>query len=127
MKLAVPTTHDNQVDSHFGHCEFFTVFTVEDSEIKNSQIVESPEGCGCKSNIASVLREMGVEIMLAGNIGGGAVNVLNNNGIAVIRGCEGDATSLVNNFITGEVVDSGETCSQHEHHHQEGHQCGHNH
>jgi predicted Fe-Mo cluster-binding NifX family protein len=127
MKLAVPTTHDNQVDSHFGHCEFFTVFTVEDGEIKNSQIVDSPEGCGCKSNIASVLREMGVEIMLAGNMGGGAVNVLNNNGIAVIRGCEGDATSLVNNFITGELVDSGETCRQHEHHHQEGHQCGHDH
>lgn len=127
MKLAVPTTHDNQVDSHFGHCEFFTVFTVEDGEIKNSQIVNPPEGCGCKSNIASVLREMGVEIMLAGNMGGGAVNVLNNNGIAVIRGCEGDATSLVKNFITGEVVDSGETCSQHEHHHQEGHQCGHDH
>jgi len=127
MKLAVPTTHDNQVDSHFGHCEFFTVFTVEDGEIKNSQIVDCPEGCGCKSNIASVLREMGVEIMLAGNMGGGAVNVLNNNGIAVIRGCEGDATSLVKNFITGEVVDSGETCSQHEHHHNEGHQCGHNH
>jgi predicted Fe-Mo cluster-binding NifX family protein len=127
MKLAVPTTHDNQVDSHFGHCEFFTVFAVEDSEIINSQIVESPEGCGCKSNIVSVLREMGVEIMLAGNMGGGAVNVLNNNGIAVIRGCEGDATSLVKNFITGEVVDSGETCSHHEHHHQEGNPCGHNH
>jgi len=127
MKLAVPTTHDNQVDLHFGHCEFFTVFNVEDGEIKNSQLVDSPEGCGCKSNIASVLREMGVEIMLAGNMGSGAVNVLNNNGIAVIRGCEGDATSLVNNFITGELVDSGETCRQHEHDHQEGHQCGYNH
>jgi predicted Fe-Mo cluster-binding NifX family protein len=127
MKLAVPTTHDNQVDSHFGHCEFFTVFTVEDGEINNSQVVDSPAGCGCKSNIAAVLREMGVEIMLAGNMGGGAVNVLNNHGIAVIRGCEGDAALLVKNFITGEVVDSGETCSQHEHHHQEGHQCGHNH
>jgi predicted Fe-Mo cluster-binding NifX family protein len=127
MKLAVPTTHDNQVDTHFGHCEFFTVFTVEDGVIKNSQIVESPQGCGCKSNIASVLQEMGVEAMLAGNMGGGAVNVLNSHGIAVYRGCDGDVTALVNEFVKGELEDSGEVCHQHEgqHHHDDGITCGH--
>jgi predicted Fe-Mo cluster-binding NifX family protein len=127
MKLAVPTTQDNQVDAHFGHCEFYTVFTIENGEIKDSQIIESPQGCGCKSNIASVLREMGVEVMLAGNMGGGAVNVLNSHGIAVFRGCEGDVTTLVNEFVKGELVDSGEVCHQHEGHHNHGdeHTCGH--
>ncbi|MCX6169474.1 MAG: NifB/NifX family molybdenum-iron cluster-binding protein [Ignavibacteriales bacterium] len=127
MKFAVPTTQENQVDAHFGHCEFFTVFSVEDGEIKNSQIVESPQGCGCKSNIASVLQEMGVSIMLAGNIGGGAVNVLNQSGIDVVRGCGGDVNELVKEFVKGELVDSGESCRQHESHtHDDGHQCGHN-
>ncbi len=127
MKLAVPTTHDNQVDSHFGHCEYFTIFTIDDGEIKSSQIIESPQGCGCKSNIASILQEMSVEIMLAGNMGGGAVNVLNEHGISVLRGCEGDAKTLVTEFIKGELIDSGESCRQHEHHnHNDGHQCEHN-
>jgi len=129
MKLAVPTTHNNQVDAHFGHCEFYTVFTIEEREIKESQILESPQGCGCKSNIASVLHDMGVEIMLAGNMGGGAVNVLNSNGISVYRGCEGDVKNLVEDFIKGELVDSGISCHQHEghgHNNEEGHQCGHN-
>jgi predicted Fe-Mo cluster-binding NifX family protein len=126
MKLAVPTTQNNQVDAHFGHCEFFTVFTVEEGEIKNSQVVESPQGCGCKSNIASTLQEMGVGIMLAGNMGGGAVNVLNSHGIEVYRGCDGDVKALVEEFIKGELVDSGESCRQHENHnHDDGHQCGH--
>jgi predicted Fe-Mo cluster-binding NifX family protein len=129
MKLAVPTTHNNQVDAHFGHCEFYTVFTIEEREIKESQILESPQGCGCKSNIASVLHDMGVEIMLAGNMGGGAVNVLNSNGISVYRGCEGDVKNLVEDFIKGELVDSGVSCHLHEghgHNNEEGHQCGHN-
>ncbi len=127
MKLAVPTTQGNQVDAHFGHCEFFTVFTVEDGEIKNSQIVESQQGCGCKSNISSVLQEMGVTVMLAGNMGGGAVNVLNHHGIDVFRGCDGNVNTLVQEFVKGELVDSGESCHQHEgHHHDDGHQCGHN-
>jgi predicted Fe-Mo cluster-binding NifX family protein len=126
MKLAVPTTQNNKVDAHFGHCEYFTVFTVQDGEIKNTEIVESPQGCGCKSNIVSILKEMGVEVMLAGNMGGGAVNVLNSHGINVYRGCEGDAKNLVEEFIKGELVDSGESCHQHENHnHEDGHQCGH--
>jgi predicted Fe-Mo cluster-binding NifX family protein len=126
MKIAVPTTQDNQVDSHFGHCEFFTVFTIENGNITNTQIVDSSEGCGCKSNIASVLHEMGVEVMLAGNMGGGAVNVLQSHGIEVYRGCQGSAKEVAEEFAKGEVVDSGETCRQHEHHnHEDGHQCGH--
>lgn len=124
MKFAVPTTHDNQVDAHFGHCEFFTVFSAEDGEIKNYQVVESPLGCGCKSNIASVLRKMGVEVMLAGNMGGGAVNVLSAHGIEVYRGCQGDATVLANEFVKGNLIDSGENCRQHEGHHHAGKDCG---
>lgn len=122
MKIALPTTQDNQVDAHFGHCEFYTVFTIEEGEIKNSQIIESAQGCGCKSNIASTLQEMGVEVMLAGNMGGGAVNVLNSHGISVYRGCEGDVKTIVEEFIKGELIDSGVTC----HSHDNGHQCSNN-
>lgn len=124
MKIAVPTTHNNQVDSHFGHCEYFTVFTIDNKEIKNKEVVESPQECGCKSNIAETLKEKGVEIMLAGGIGGGAINVLNYHGINVLRGCDGDINDLIKEFMNGELVDSGETCGHHEHH-GEGHQCEH--
>jgi predicted Fe-Mo cluster-binding NifX family protein len=124
MKLAIPTTQNNQVDSHFGHCEYFTVFTIENNEIKNKEIVGSPQECGCKSNIAETLQTMGVQAMLAGGIGGGAINVLNYHGIDVYRGCIGDINNLVQEFIKGELVDSGETCGHHDHH-GEGHQCNH--
>jgi len=52
--------------------------------------------------------------MLAGGIGGGAINVLNNSGIEVIRGCAGDATEVVKLYLSGLVEDSGSSCHQHE-------------
>ena len=64
--------------------------------------------------------------MLAGGIGGGAINVLNNSGIEVIRGCSGDATEVVKLYLKGSVEDSGNSCHQHEAHHQDGHTCSHN-
>jgi predicted Fe-Mo cluster-binding NifX family protein len=70
----------------------------------------------------------GVSLMLAGGIGGGAINVLNNSGIEVIRGCSGDATEVVRMYLKGLVEDSGSSCHQHEAHHQDGgtHTCSHN-
>ena len=126
MKIAVPT-RNNMVDEHFGHCDHYTVFTIENNDIAKSEVIESPQGCGCKSNIASVLKDLGVELMLAGNIGGGAINMLSNSGISVVRGCDGDVVSLVQEYLNGELIDSGISCQQHEQHsHVSGeHQCGH--
>jgi predicted Fe-Mo cluster-binding NifX family protein len=119
MKIALPT-HENQIDSHFGHCEYFTVFTIDDSkEIIAQDTVASPEGCGCKSDIAFILADMGVTVMLAGNMGDGAVNVLNNAGIKVLRGCTGDVKEVALAWLGGTLADSGESCSAH------GHECSH--
>src|SRR5664280_2324893 len=127
MKIAVPVTKENQIDSHFGHCESYGVFTIsEKNEIVEIKSLGSPEGCGYKSDIASVLASDGVSIMLAGGIGGGAINVLNNSGIEVIRGCSGDATEVVKLYLSGLIEDSGSSCHQHEAHQESGHSCSHN-
>jgi predicted Fe-Mo cluster-binding NifX family protein len=117
MKIAIPT-RGNVVDDHFGHCEAYTVFNIdENKKIISSEMLPSPQGCGCKSNIAGVLQQMGVTVMLAGNMGNGALNVLNSHGIEVYRGCTGDVKQLTEAFLLGIVADSGVGCQQHEHHH----------
>lgn len=123
MKIAVPT-RENFVDSHFGHCEAFTVFSIdENNQITGTELIPSLQGCGCKSNIAQVLKDKGVNIMLAGNMGDGAVNVLGHHGINVYRGCTGDVRKLTENFLNGMINDSGESCKNHSH--SDGHQCNH--
>ena len=86
-KIALPTRNGN-IDDHFGHCAFYTIITVNDNnEVAKTKIMPSPEGCGCKSNIAYQLQEDGVTLMLAGNMGMGALNKLSSCGIEVVRGC----------------------------------------
>ncbi|HVI39182.1 MAG TPA: NifB/NifX family molybdenum-iron cluster-binding protein [Anaerovoracaceae bacterium] len=116
MKIALPT-RQNLIDGHFGHCEYLTVFTIDNNnkEIITQETIESPEGCGCKSNIASILSEMGVTVMLAGNMGDGAVNVLNGAGIEVLRGCSGDVKEVALKWLSGSLADSGDSCHEHEH------------
>ncbi len=125
MKIAVPTRGTN-VDDHFGHCEAYTVFTTnENKKIINSEILPSPQGCGCKSDIASVLQQKGVSVMLAGNMGGGALNILTGHGIDVYRGCSGDVRQITEAFLQGKIGDSDESCHQHEHHQSDGNTCNH--
>lgn len=130
MKIAVPVTNENQINGHFGHSDSYGVYTItEKNEILDVKNINAPEGCGCKSDIATSLAEDGVTLMLAGGIGDGAMNMLNGRGINVIRGCAGDATEVVKLYLSGLVEDSGESCNHHEHeghHHHEGHE-GHNH
>jgi len=126
MKIAVPVTGNNQIDDHFGNCEFYSVFTIStDNEITDFMTVPSVEGCGCKSNIAVTLAENEVTVMLAGGIGGGAIYVLNNAGIEVIRGCSGDAAENVKQFIAGNIYDNGKSCAVHENHKGSNHECNH--
>jgi len=127
-KIAIPITKNNQLEDHFGQCDFYGVYTISDkNEILEIQSIESEQGCGCKSNIASVLSDNGVTLMIAGGIGAGAINVLNNSGIQVLRGCSGNIEDILEQYINGKIIDSGESCLQHEHHHGDEHEhvCGH--
>lgn len=118
MKLAIPTRHQ-MVDDHFGHCEYYTIFTIDDhQQIICTETEASPEGCGCKSNIASVLEEKGVTLMLAGNMGEGAKKTLESHHIQVIRGCSGSIETVVSKWLQGKITDSGETCRHHDEHHE---------
>lgn len=121
MKVAVPT-RDNKVDDHFGHCDHYTIFTIENKKIIAIDTLPSPEGCGCKSGIAAELQRIGVEVMLAGNMGEGAKNKLEAHGIKVIRGCAGSVQTLIGGFLAGAIIDSGRGCSGHSHSHECHHQ-----
>lgn len=122
-KIALPT-RNGMIDDHFGHCEFYTILTVDEhNKIVKSETIPSPQGCGCKSNIAFQLQEEGVSVMLAGNMGEGALNKLSSCHIAVIRGCKGSVMEVAEAYLAGKIQDSGVGCAGH--HHEDGHVCSH--
>lgn len=129
MKVAIPT-RANCVDDHFGHCDHYTIYTIEERQVLGVEELPSPQGCGCKSGIAADLQRIGVEVMLAGNMGQGAKNKLEAHGIQVIRGCSGQIQAVLAGYLAGLIRDSGQGCAGHDgdhqcsHHHEE-HTCSH--
>jgi len=125
MKIAIPTK-DKMVDDHFGHCQSFSIATISNNEIVEIEEIPSPNGCGCKTNIVGTLKNKGVSVMLAGNMGQGAVNKINQSNIQVIRGCSGAVEEVIKAYINGDTIDSKIVCEQHSNHNsKEGHQCSH--
>ena len=113
MKICLPT-RDDVIDAHFGHCDHYTIYTIENRQIVAEETMASPEGCGCKSGIAPVLAQAGVMVMLGGNMGDGAKNVLNASGIDVIRGCSGPVREVAEAWLRGELKDNLIACDHHD-------------
>lgn len=116
MKIAIPSK-SGKVEDHFGMSYMYTVFTVNNtnSVIHEEIITASPE-CGCRSGIIDKLSEIGVNTLLAGNMGEGAVNKFRKAGIDVVRGCSGDIKNVLNDYLNGKITDNGKTCREHQHH-----------
>ncbi len=113
-KIAIPTRGTN-LDNHFGHCEKFTIFTLDnENQIIKKEDFASPENCGCKSNLATDLYEYGVSVLLAGGIGQGAVNKLKTAGIDVFSGYSGNIEEVLTGWCNGNTGDAS-LCSSHDH------------
>jgi len=126
MKIAIPA-NGNQVEGHFGKCNSYAIVNITDNKIESISDFDASDSCGCKSNIAETFIEMGISTMLAGNMGRGAVDSISSKGIKVVRGCKGDISQVVNEYLNDNITDSGVFCLTHDHHHAEGsdHQCSH--
>ena len=83
MKIAV-TYENEQIFQHFGHCEAFKVFEVEHSKVLSSQVVGTG-GSGHEA-LAVFLKNLGVETLICGGIGGGARTALAQAGIELYPG-----------------------------------------
>ena len=124
MRIAV--TYDNgNVFQHFGRTEQFKIYDVEDGKVVSSQVVGS-NGAG-HGALAGVLAKGGVDVLICGGIGGGAINALASTGIAIYAGAQGDCDAAVQALLEGRAEQAAEpTCGCHGegHDHEDGHGCG---
>lgn len=112
MKIAVPY-EDGQVFQHFGHCERFRIYTVENDGISGSEILEA-DGVGHEA-LADLLAEKGVSVALVGGIGGGAEAALRAAGISFCAGVKGDADEAVRAYLNGTLeYQESANCDHHE-------------
>lgn len=113
MKIAV-ASEKARVTEHFGHCENFHIYEVENGRIVRSTSVLNP---GHKPGfLPNFLNDMGVRVIISGGMGGGAVDIFNEKGIEVITGVRGSAETAVNSYLKGELKSTGSVCHEHRHH-----------
>lgn len=74
--------------------------------------------------MAAVLKDKGVDVLICGGIGNGAVTALSEAGIDVYSGADGEADAAVEAYLNGDLTSAGVNCDHH-HDHEDGHGCGH--
>lgn len=121
MKIAV--TYENEmIFQHFGHTAEFKIYEVVDGKVVNSEVVDA-NGSGYGA-LAGFLMQRGVDTLICGGIGGGAINALSDAGIKVYGGVSGDVDTALNDFIMGKLEYNPDVHCDH-HHEGEEHKCGH--
>lgn len=111
MKLAV-TYENGNVFQHFGHTEEFKVYEIVEGKVAESEVVKV-EGGG-HGAIAEFLGSMDVKILICGGLGDGAKNALDDAGIIVFSGVEGNADEAVEKMLAGEIEPAGANCEKDE-------------
>ncbi len=118
--MIIATTYANgEIFQHFGHCEQFKLFTIEDNAVVSSKVV-SAIGSG-HGALADFLKSLNVDVLICGGIGGGARNALAQANIRLFPGASGSADLCVTALLGGTLIYNPDTvCS----HHGEGHDFG---
>lgn len=120
MKIAV-TYENGEVFQHFGRTENFKIYTVENGEIKASEIFSS-NGIGHEA-LAGLLQEEEIDVLICGGMGQGASDALNAAGIEVYAGASGNTDEAVNAYLSGNLTSTGVNCD-HEEEQEESAGCG---
>ncbi len=118
IKIAV-ASENSMVTGHFGHCENFMIFDSEESTITATETVPNP---GHRPGfLPNFLNDMGVNVIISGGMGGGAIDIFNKHNIEVIIGATGSSEDAAKSYLAGKLKSTGSVCHEHAHHDE----CGH--
>lgn len=110
MLIAIPK-EGNNVCPHFGHCEQFVLYEAEAKKIK--AVIDNP---GHTPGFLPVfLKEQGVNLVIAGGMGGRAQDLFAEQGIETIVGVSGPINEIIEKYQQGLLVSTGAVCSEHSH------------
>lgn len=116
MRIAI-STDNGMVAPHFGRCSQYTIVDIEDSEVKNKNIIDSPGHA--PGAIPKFLQEMGCTLIIAGGMGQKAQGLFRQSGIDWIIGVRGEIEAVIKDYLNNTLVAGESSCE-----HGEGHGDG---
>jgi predicted Fe-Mo cluster-binding NifX family protein len=108
MKFAIPLA-EGKLTAHFGHCQEFALVEVEDNEVKKTQtLVPPPHEPGV---LPKWLHDLGTNVIIAGGMGGRALDLFAQNDIKVVVGASALAPEeLVKQYLDNTLQAGGNVC-----------------
>ena len=118
MKVAVTYEKETgNVFQHFGKTQYFKIYQIEDGKIVSSQVVDN--GGNGHHDIPPYLKSLGVETLILGNRGQGAIEAIAASGLKEVPGITGSADDAAELFAKGELKPNFEAkCDHHGEHHK---------
>jgi predicted Fe-Mo cluster-binding NifX family protein len=66
--------------------------------------------------LPNFLADRGVNVIISGGMGGGAVEIFNERNVEVVVGASGNAKTAVEAYLQGSLKSTGSVCHEHQHH-----------
>lgn len=108
MKIAIPLTN-GELSSHFGHCEKFAIYTIENNAVTKQEIVDPP--AHEPGSHPAFLHQLGCSVVIAGGMGIKAQDLMCANGISVVVGAPPlPLDELVKMYVQGKLESGQNRC-----------------
>lgn len=109
MKICVSASSNNldaNVDSRFGRCPYFVIIDSETMEfdVVPNDSTNAAHGAGIQA--AQTVVNKGVKVVITGNVGPNAFQVLSTTGITVLTGVSGSIKEAVEKYKNGELQET---------------------
>ena len=104
MKIAVSsagTDLNAQVDPRFGRCRHFVVVDPDTMEFEVLENTGAASGGGAGIATGQLISGKGVDVVLTGNCGPNAFEVLEAAGIKVMTGVSGSVQDAIESYVSG--------------------------
>lgn len=112
MKIAMPIVQ-NQLCMHFGHCEVFAFFDVDEEtkQIKDKKLVTPPPHE--PGILPPWIRQQGADIVITGGMGSRAQGLFRAEGVKVITGARGNNPEEIIMSFLNENLETGPNICDH--------------
>jgi predicted Fe-Mo cluster-binding NifX family protein len=92
---------DSVLDPRFGRCSYFVISDLKTNEHSIIENAAGSSGGGAGISSGQLMVEKNVEVIITGNVGPNAMNVLKTAGIEIYRGENTSVNENIENFKSG--------------------------
>ncbi len=122
MRIAIAAETDHGLDgptsSHFGQAAHFVLIDCEGGQIMDSRSVPNPfAGAHKHGQIPRFLKQEGIDAVLSGGMGAGAITMFQRLGVTPVTGASGTVREAIERHLAGSLTGAAPCADSVSHHH----------